>query len=902
MVEILNAIVNFFKNLGSKIGVDLITLIAFSVTAVILIVALIASYFSIEAVTNRKVKQINKYLLNNPFVTDENIVEFNRIMKTRIPRSMRYQWQKFMVNRKDKPSTYLSEENCITKPFRNSIFVQMLKQVKYIVAVVAIFAFAFILGAIPTASASLVEIILRSATVPMVIGIVTIIFLSLMDAKRNSLLNEVTYNFDEMQHALDRAVTTFPPFVDYEILFTRKEIVAGIPVLQEYLQQRAEYEQEELERARLSQVEHEQYDFSKLGIKGNLIMDRAMKECEFYLGNRKILLADIDSIQNQKDLITSSFEDKNRGNQRKLRDIKETIERLKEKLNTTTNKIVGNDIIRQQADEVKKQQLVEKEMEEDSNHYNQDIQKLDDQIARKRKEIEDNKKLVEATLINDFKDYSDKIYEELKKIADSHVFEEIDKLRADKDKLEHELEDREQYIIQKNALYDEKVKENDSYKDIQLVVEQLKKDIIIKDQEIFGANKENESRAKENKMLRAELERVKKDKYHEVYRYFDMDGVEFFYDENGEPYYYDGDGKMEYYQDAEKIKQLKSYKNRGKNGDDNPAVLTENVETSSETNPNEQTIEQEPEKENSQNEVEISEPQEQNLGLTNDELETLNSLESEPTEQSQNEGLGLTSDEIASLNALEEEIDEQPKQEVAEEPIKSEQSEQQKVESEINEEIAQSEPEKEQEEQYIILQPADDDEDISNKEQQLNSQIEEQNKILEQHHEELREQISQAVKAIEAYKDEISASKEEKPKKAATKKAGTKKKTSTKKPTTKKKTTTKKTTTKKPATKKATSKTSTAKKSTAKTSATKKATAKNTEPKVKTTMEENKTKSTTSKSTKPKQKKGFVFKVKKAPKGIELEGFDISGFNELIGENTNQSAENKTTDNGKDDK
>lgn len=900
MVEILNAIVNFFKNIGSKIGVDLITLIAFSVTVVVLIVALVVSYFSIEAITNRKIKQINKYLLNNPFVTDENIVEFNRIMKTRIPRSMRYQWQKFMVNRKDKPSQYLSEENCINKPFRNSVFVQMLKQVKYIVGVVAIFSFAFILGAIPTASSSLVEIILRSTTVPMVIAIITFIFLSLMNAKRNSLLNEITYNFDEMQHALDRAVTTFPPFVDYEILFTRKEIVAGIPVLQEYLQQRAEYEQAELERARLSQVEHEQYDFSKLGIKGNLIMDRAMKECEFYLGNRKILLADIDSIQNQKDLITSSFEDKNRGNQRKLRDIKETIERLKEKLNTTTNKIVGNDIIRQQADEIKKQQLVEKEMEEDSNNYNKDIQKLDDQIASKRKEIEENKKLVEATLINDFKDYSDKIYEELKKIADSHVFEEIDKLKTEKDKLEHELEDREQYIIQKNALYEEKVKENDSYKDIKLVVEQLKKDIIVKDQEIIGANKENESRAKENKMLRTELERIKKDKYHEVYRYFDMDGVEFFYDENGEPYYYDNAGKMEYYQDAEKIKKLKSYKHRenGGNEGDSPAVLTENVEpsqpapsevveqsaTQTETLPQETLTQQQPAP------VENTEPQVQNFDLTNEEIDALDTLGKE--------GLGLTSDEIASLNALgSEEINDQPEQEVEQGNIQPQQNvEPQNVASE---EPSQTEPEKEPEEQYIILQPADDEEtsEVESNEQQLNSQIEEQNKILEQHHEELREQISQAVKAIEAYKDEIATSKEEKPKKSTTKKAGTKKKTSTKKATTKKKTATKKSVAKKPTTKKTTTKKSTTKKS-----ATKKATTKKTEPKVKSTMEENKEKSTTQKSTKPNKKKGYVFKVKKAPKGIELEGFDLSGFNELFGEEAKQSVQNKETDNGKDSK
>ena len=862
MTGIFNAIVDFFKDFGSKFGEDNVIIYSLALVALILIVALVVSYFSIEAVTNRKVKQINRYLLNNPFVTDENIVEFNRIMKTRMPRSMRYQWQKFMVNRNDKPSTYLSEDNCITKPFRNSMFVQVLKQVKYIVSIVAVLAFALTLGALQGSSLSLTEIILRASLVPMLLAVITFIFLSLMYAKRNSLLNEVIYNFDEMQHSLDRAVTTFPPFVDYEILFTRKEIVAGIPVLQEYLQQRAEYEQEELEKARLSQVEHEKYDFSKLGIKGNLIMDRAMKECEFYLGNRKILLADIDSIQNQKDLITSSYEDKNRNNQRKLRDIKETIDRLKEKLNTTTNKIVGNDIIRQQADEVKKQQLVEKEMEEDSNRYNQDIQKLDDQIAKKRKEIEDNRKLVETTLINDFKDYSDKIYDELKKIADSHVLDEIQKLKADNENLEHELEDRKQYIIQKNALYEEKVKENDSYKDMKLVVEQLKKDIIVKDQEIIGANKENESRAKENKMLRAELERVKKDKYHEVYRYFDMDGVEFFYDDKGEPYYFDNEGKVTYYQDAEKIKQLKTYKHHD---DDGSAVLTEDQSASSD----EQLVQ--PEVKEAQSQAETPKQETEDLGLNSEELESLNTVD-EPEVEAE------TSTEEAQTIEPELEQNSQPEESEKEEP-KAEES----LETEQTDKQENTEEKAEPNEQYYILQPVNADEQTADEqEKQINTQIEEQNKILEQHHEELREQISQAVKAIEAYKDEVSASKEDKPKKA--------KKSASKKPAQKKKTTTKKAVTKKTASKKSPDKKTTKKAETANTP-------KKAEQKVKPNMDEKKTKTS---SNKPKSKKGFVFKVKKAQKGVELEGFDLSGFNELFGQDiAPQKPEDKSTNGDK---
>ncbi|MBQ0017405.1 MAG: hypothetical protein KBT30_02090 [Clostridiales bacterium] len=555
MIEILNSIVEFVKNAGSFLGVDLISIIALGVLILAIVISMIISANSIEVKTNSKVKQINGYLIKNPFITDENIVEFNRIMKNKIPRAMRYQWQRYMVNRTDRPSNYLSEDNCITKPFRTSHFVQALKQIKYIASIIAIVSFIFVLGAIYDKLDNLPSILLRASVIPFAVVVITVLFLMFMNARRNSVLSDLFFNFDSMQHSLDRAVTTFPEFVDYEILFTRKEIAAGIPALQEYLQQRALYEQEQLERARLSQVEHEKYDFSKLGVKGNMIMDRAMKECEFYLGNRKILLADIDTLQTQKDLLTKSFDENNRINQRKLRDIKENIDRLREKLNTTTNKIISNDIIKQQADEVKKQQQIEKEIEDDINNYNQDVEKLDVQIQKKRDEIEANRKEVERVLTSDFKDYSDKIYEELKNIAESEINNELNTLKDEKVNLEKELEEREQYIAERNIVGSKTASE------LEVELNQKIHDIEIKNQEIIGANKEIESRNAEIASLRNEVDKLKHEKHKEIYRYFDSKGKEFFYDKKNNPYFYDKEGKVVYYSDLEKAENLKDYNN-----------------------------------------------------------------------------------------------------------------------------------------------------------------------------------------------------------------------------------------------------------------------------------------------------------------------------------------------------
>ncbi len=844
MLEILNAIANFFKNVGGFLGVDLISIIAFSLLVVIMFISALVANFSVESATNRKVKQINNYLTNNPFVTDENIVEFNRIMKHRMPRAMRYQWQRYMVNRDQKPSNYLTEDNCITKPFRTSAFLQALKQTKYAVGFLCVASFTLILGALfnnPTSvvanTSSVIEVLLKSLVTPSIIILVAFIFTSLMNAKRSAVLNELFYNFDAMQHALDRAVTTFPAFVDYEILFTRKEIAAGIPALQEYLQQRAQYEQEQLEKARLSQVEHESYDFSKLGVKGTLIMDRAMKECEFYLGNRKILLADIDNLQSQKDLLTKNFDEKNRNNQRKLRDVKETIDRLREKLNTTTNKIVGNDIIRQQADEVKKQQLIEKEMDGDNNNYNQELAKLEDQIAKKRKEIEDNKKLVENTLINDFKDYSDKIYDELKKIADSNVLQEIADLKEDKATLERELEDREKYIVEKTAMLDEKIKEAENSPSVQEEIKQLKQDLAVKNQEIIGANKEVESRALENMTLQREIERLKKEKYHEVYRYFDSNGVEFFYDDNGEPFFFDNEGRITYYTDAEKIKQLKSYKEIEEQikNENQEQVVIENV------NPLEEKQEKQdelPPVEAKESEEKVEEPV-KDSSLSSDELAQLDNLE--VVEQKPKEKEEVKPEEKADESAPKaEEIKEEAKpQEAVEEPKQETPAEEKPAEQTTNDEI-----------------------------KELEKAINDQNKELEQQYSKLQEQLQTAEKVVEEPIEKPVEKKETKKPATAKKKA-----TSTKKPATKK------ASAKKPATKKA---------STTKSKSTKPKAVKKPSPAEKVELKE-----PVVRAPKKRKKDEFVFKVKKAPKttGSGTDngtGVDLSAFNEFADEDKNK--------------
>ena len=156
-------------------------------------------------------EKINDYLEINPFVNDENIVEFNRLMK-KIPRPMRYQWQKYMVNRTEKPSSFLNEENCINKPFRTSGYVQTMALVKYILISVSVLVFTFSLGALYTGSDKIGYVLLRSGIVPFIICFVGALFLMYLKARRGALMGDLYYNFSTMQKYIDRAVTNFPEF------------------------------------------------------------------------------------------------------------------------------------------------------------------------------------------------------------------------------------------------------------------------------------------------------------------------------------------------------------------------------------------------------------------------------------------------------------------------------------------------------------------------------------------------------------------------------------------------------------------------------------------------------------------------------------------------------------------
>ncbi|HAJ77828.1 MAG TPA: hypothetical protein DCO89_02020 [Clostridiales bacterium] len=579
LLDIFSSIIDTLGNLTASLGYVWMVVIGLSLDLLAIIISFICTQFSIELKTLRAVNKLNKYLELNPFVTEDNLVEFNKLMK-RIPNTMRKQWQQFMVSRDKKPSEFFSEQNCVDKPFKASAYASHITAVRTSIISIALIGFIFGISYFASGAANN-QFSFSSIATSLLLPIVTIfigeIYVLFLKARRNSTISDVYYNFDMFQKYLDRAVTTLPDYVDYEILFTRKEIVAGIPVLQEYLQQRALFEQEQIKKAKDSQVVHELYDFSALGINGSLVMEKAMQVSEQFIGNKNGTRAVISELEGERDLLEKNYDEKAKAAQRKLRDIQETLDRLKEKLDATTNLIVGNDLRKQRENEIQKQRQIEKEAQEDNRKFEEERKKINEQIEAKRAEIEEDRKRAETSLNSEFKSYADKIYSELKAIVDEQSKEEIEGLKAETAKLQMEIEERDRIVVEKNAIYDETLEklQNSTQKieeQEQVIAEQesrLSEYGNVDDdrnQEIFSVKQELESRKMEiarkdeiivkkdeqianQKEYISELKHKKRISGDEVYA--DVNGRMYFIDEEGHKKYVNQDGQGEPEQNSE---------------------------------------------------------------------------------------------------------------------------------------------------------------------------------------------------------------------------------------------------------------------------------------------------------------------------------------------------------------
>lgn len=422
---------------------DIIFLVGLGLFVIFVMITIIRTSFSYEMRLAHAIDKINAYLYKHPDISEENVVEFNEIMKT-VPQQMRNQWQLFMLYREGNASSYLCQEKVVDQPIKTSTYMHSVRTLGTIYDIFVILcAFIVFAGLLQISGDNVLGYnIFFGITIPVVLIILKNIFMLFIKSRLNNVTKDLYLNYNVFERAIDKATVALPEYVDYEILFTRSEIKQGIPILKDYLERREKLKAEELERAKQSMVEHEKYDFSALGVNASTLLERTVKECENYINNRKRLLTQIEQVEGELQSYKNNYELTNKEFIRKQQASKENLERFRQAQETATNRIEVTGIRKQQEEEMKKQEQYEKDAQEALNNYNAEKAILDEKIEKLEQELEAKKKYIEDAIMIEFKGYADRIFDELKYVADEQVKNEKLELMEENKRLQAELERR----------------------------------------------------------------------------------------------------------------------------------------------------------------------------------------------------------------------------------------------------------------------------------------------------------------------------------------------------------------------------------------------------------------------------------------------------------------------------
>lgn len=362
----------------------------------------------------RAMKRINKYLKSNPKVNDDNLIEFHKKMK-KLPRRIRDRWQLFMLEREGSPSRYMTVEYCVKRPLYNSAITMNQKQIGYATVILAVLGFILALSNLSAGNVAgtLASILLQSVIVPAIVVVMGSLYIMILHLKYTNVNHDFYDMFTTFVRNIDKATNTMPDYVDYELLFTKKEIERGIPVLREYLEKRAMEEQRLLEKAKREDVNHSPYDFSSLGVNGEQLIERAVNESEKFLIDKIQTQNEITELEKQLQKSSANMEEIERDANRKLQAIKENLERLDKAMSETTNRVEINYNRRQAEAEMDKKLLLEKDLETMLGKERVAADALKVEIQKRKEAIEENKKLVEDALKSEYDTFATKVHNEL---------------------------------------------------------------------------------------------------------------------------------------------------------------------------------------------------------------------------------------------------------------------------------------------------------------------------------------------------------------------------------------------------------------------------------------------------------------------------------------------------------
>lgn len=427
----------FFNQLTEALGFGGYLGIILGVEALFILLFVIKTVFSYEARLKRSLDKSNKWLFKYKKIDTNNIKDFNNVIKTG-PKRLVYYWQQFILYRDGGPSAYMTEENVIEKPLKTSSWLNNIRNLMMLTGVWTIIAFLFGIAsqAGQTLTFQSIAVTLFFPCIVLVIGAIAIIILK---GKRVLNLDDIYHLFHIFSRFVTNACVDLPPYIDFDLLFTAKEIENGNAQLREYYEARARKAKEEFEKAKVSEEEVQQFDFGDVGVEGTLLLNRAMKESGTYLNKQNQALSQIAQIEGQKDALKRNFENVQMDLQRKIQAAKENIQKLIEQQAATTSRIdIG--LLRQQQDkEAKKKAQLELDYEHEEQRYNSSKKELDDDIAELNKILDQSLQDAQKGMASEYKTFFEKVMQSAYKSAANKVKEEKQTLIDERDKNEQEL-------------------------------------------------------------------------------------------------------------------------------------------------------------------------------------------------------------------------------------------------------------------------------------------------------------------------------------------------------------------------------------------------------------------------------------------------------------------------------
>ena len=441
MLSLLNSIDGtlrtFFSQLTEALGFGGYLGLVLGVEAFFILLFVVKSAFSYEARLKRCIDKCNKWLFRYKKIDENNIKDFNKIIK-KGPKRLVYYWQQFILYRDGGPSAYLSEENVIEKPLKTSSWVSNIKNLGMLSVVWSVIAFIF--GASSQSARGFdIDTIVIALVLPCLSALLGVIAIIILKGRRVMNLDDIYHIYHLFSRFLTNATIDLTPYLDFNLLFTQKEIENGNPQLREYYEARARKIKEEFEEAQKNDVPLQTYEFENVGVDGSLLLNRAMRESELYINKKNATLSKIAQIESQKEALRRNFEDVQMSLQRQIQASKENIQKLIEQQAATTNRIEAGLLKNQQQKEVNKNAQLQKDYEKEEERYLRSKAELDGELDKLKEELDKGASDVQKAMSNEYQTFFEKVMKSAYQVAEAKVKEEKQTLASERDKNEEEL-------------------------------------------------------------------------------------------------------------------------------------------------------------------------------------------------------------------------------------------------------------------------------------------------------------------------------------------------------------------------------------------------------------------------------------------------------------------------------